>query len=792
MAEEEVVIVEGDDDGGLNLDIKPTKEQKQEGGTASATTTSEGESAKEPKFTFKLDRKNIILLAGAVVMLIAAIVFTVYLVSHRAQDDNSTATGLLFGGKSYSQDQAAKRVAYDRNDIERLIKKAKALYDSGDKENALKLYKEISMFNESISSYNLGVAKMNEKDYSSAIRYFKDSLENGDNEFPAAINATLCAIKLGDKKQKEHFLELAEQALPKYVSSPLYSYYYTLLQYYSGNYFEALASINAKTSNYFDKEVGQLAPRLYLIHDDPINSLDYLLKIKNKDNLAQGLLYARDGRYIDAEQSLVKALGDGADSVKTNMALALIYLKTGACVSASNAITESVGVSEINATNMYPIKVVLRSSAFDSDAVQQKLASEFLYDSKTQNQILFYYAPFKLFNPDKSIASIKKGQAGILINDNKGGAEYLSGAAKTSRANAEIVRGIEYAINGRVWLANKTFKALEKQYQTHSILLYNLALTYAQLGDMRLANKYFTRSYNLDQRNPEAGIFAIITAKEMGIDFEKIKIPLDEHFTEQKTTGKMDEITMLYNIATDATYGNTEWMLKSEKKSPFACAIAVMLALKTNKMQSAIEFSNALLRQSPKDIVASAIGLHLADNGKDVKTFAKKVQSFMLRGDYDKNSIFYGPDIAYRTYINLARISGLVYIAEQLFDEKLRTEQYDRVQLLKAWSVSKVFMKKFDEANKGLSEVIFKNDNLNPEILFYAGTSAIASGKTAEAISFFELSKMAEKLNPESLYILGMLYQEAGSLKVASGSYKQIKDVYTSQFFDFELKPKLY
>lgn len=789
MAEEEVVIVEGEGSGDLNLDLKDGAKAKP---VDDEIKTKKKNLFEKFNITFRFDKQNTILMSVAAVLFLVGIAVAIYTLTQKQKDDNSTQQ-LLFGSpKNNNNVNEHQKSMHDKSEVERLIKKAKALYDSGDKENALKLYKEISMFNESISSYNLGVAKMNENDFSSAIDYFKVSLENGDNEFPAAINAAICSLRLNDTKQKEYFLEKAQISLPKYVSSPLYSYYYTLLQYYQKNYFEALAAINSKTGNHFDKEVNQLAPKIYLLHDDSINSLDYLIKTKDKDLLSQGLLYARDGKYSDAEQTLIKALRDGSNVVKTNMALSLVYLKMGACVSASNTINEAISTSDTNATNAYPIKVVLRSTAFDSDAIQQQLASSFLKDPYIINSILYYYAPFKLFNPDKTIASIKKGQAGILINDNKGGTEYLSMAAKTSKANAELVRGIEYAINGRIWLANKTFKALEKQYSTHPILLYNLGLTYAQLGDIRLANKYFTRSFNLDQRNQEAGLFAILTAKSLGTDFEKLKLPLDDYFGEQKTSGKSDETTMLYNIVTDGTIGNTEWLLKGEKKTPFSYAIAVVLSLKTNKKTQAIGFAEELNKHMPKDLVSRAILLHAKDDEKDIKEFAKKIQTTLLRGDFDKNYIYYGPDIAYKTYINLARISGLVYTAEQLFDDKLKIENYDRVQLLKASSLSKIFMKKFSEAYTGFSEVIFKNDNLNPDILFYAGASAIASGRTAEAISFFELSKLSEKLNPESLYTLGMLYQEAGNLKTATGQYKQIKDMYTSQFFDFEVKMKRY
>jgi tetratricopeptide (TPR) repeat protein len=790
MADENEVVIEAG--GGESPASSPAVEQSKP--AAAPKTEPKPKKSFLPKieFHFELNKKNSILLGVASTLFVAAIIVTIFTLMNKSPDEKLSDYYLSFFKKKPVEEKeiaATKRVKYSKSDVERLIEKAKLLYDSGDKENALKLYGEIAMFNEAISSYNLGIAKMGENEYKSAIDYFKISLKNGDNEFPAAINAAVCAIKLSDSATREHFLSLAQSVLPKYVSSPLYSYYYMLLQYYRGNYFETLASINTRTSNYFDKEAFAIAPRIYLLLDDNAKTLEYLTKAKSKDFLAQGLLLARDGRYIDAELALVNVQRQGGDQLKASMALALIYLKTGACVTATNAISEATSIDEMNATKAYPIKVFIRDGAFDSDAVQKKLAESYLYETRNLNALMFYFAPYKIFNPDKTISSIKKGQAGIIIDDASNGADYLVSAAKSSRANAGMVRGIEYALNGRIALANKAFKELEKTFPSHAVLLYNLALTYAQLGDTRLANKYFTKAYNLDQRNPEAGLFAIVTAKSLGINYDKFVTPLEEEMSAIKASGINNDLAMLYNYTFETTSGLSEW-LGVEKKSHFSLMLAVLLTSKADRRAQATTFAKQLSSQLPNDLVAGAVLAHVENNGKDVKVFAKKIQSMLLRGSYDKSAIFYGPDIAYKTYIHLARISGLVYKAEMTLDEKLRTENYDRIQLLKAWAMTKLYMKKFDESFNGFSEVIFKNDNLNPDLLSLAGAAAIGSGRTADAISFFELSKISEKVNPESLYTLGLLYQEAGNLRAASAQYKQINDMFTSEFFDFNVVVK--
>ena len=279
MAEEEVVIVEGD-----NQQAKPETKELSDSVSKAVGDQAQPSEAKPSKFHFKFDTKSIVFLISALLLLGLGIFLAIDTLSKKSQDENLTFKEIIFGSKKeHIPTQAKLGLGKDASDIERMIKKAKALYDSGDKENALKLYNEISMFNESISSYNLGVAKMNEGDFEGAMSYFRTSLRNGDNEFPASINAVVCAVKLRDKQQKAYFLKIAERSLPKYVSSPLYSYYYTLFQYYQGNYFEALASSSAKTGDYFTKELNEVAPRIYLLHDDNENTLEYLTRIKNRD-----------------------------------------------------------------------------------------------------------------------------------------------------------------------------------------------------------------------------------------------------------------------------------------------------------------------------------------------------------------------------------------------------------------------------------------------------------------------------------------------------------------------------
>jgi tetratricopeptide (TPR) repeat protein len=262
VADEEVVIVEEDNgaDNPLDLDV----EEKQEPAAADGKKS--------------LKKKLLLFGLPAILLVIIATALAIYFLtkSEKTPEINNTA-------EINETAKPGKKPKITASELERLIEKAKALYDSGDKEGALKLFNEVSIYSEGVSNYNLGVAKMGEKDYAGALEYFKNSIKNADNELPSAINASVCYLKLGDKKTSKEYLSLAKASLYKYTGSPLYSYYYALINYYEGNYYEALSAISAPTSKFFKNESNEIAKRAYLLFGDSADMMDILLGEKNRD-----------------------------------------------------------------------------------------------------------------------------------------------------------------------------------------------------------------------------------------------------------------------------------------------------------------------------------------------------------------------------------------------------------------------------------------------------------------------------------------------------------------------------
>ncbi len=674
------------------------------------------------------------------------------------------------------------------SEMEQLIKKAKALYENGDKAGALKIFEEISIYSEGVSNYNLGVAKMHEGDPKGALEYFKSSIESADNELPSAINAAVCMLKLGDKKAAREYIALAKASLPRYTSSPLYSFYYTMISYYDGDYFEALSSIHSPTSKFFQEESAELAKRAYLLFDDPYEMLKILKNEKNKDYLNIGFLEARVGRYDEAINALENAKKNDDQKLKAAMGEALVYIKAKNPQKAADSINEATTISEQNASNMFNIEIFLRHNAFETSSLQDKLLNQFLLNQKNEASLIFYYAPYKVFNSNKTISSIKKGQAGIMVDDIKAGIGYLENAAKQSKVNAEMVRGIDYALSGRVYQANKLFKSLEPKYPAHAVLMYNLGLSYAQSGDFKEANKYFIKAYNFDPKNYEAGIFSVLTSKIMGVPYDRVKDSLTNDIFGQVNFDNKTAYSAMFAFALDNYPSALTWIGSTPNKNNMLLTIGALASLKVGKKSQAVTYSKALTEASTNDIVASGLDIFVKNSGSDIKSFARETQMYLNKKAYNIEPVFYGPEIAKDMFLSLHRASGLLAKAKEMYEARLQTEKSDRAQLLNGYGATLMYLKMFKEAREAYSAVVMDTNFVNAQTLFMAGASAIASGKHSDAISYFELAKLYDPASAESLYALGVLYLEAANLPQSSKQFKSIKGAFESDFFDFDIK----
>ncbi|MEF3191410.1 MAG: tetratricopeptide repeat protein [Campylobacterales bacterium] len=746
-------------------------------GQSTPTPTIDDEALKQ-----KARRKKILIISAASALLLIGIGVGLY-VTLAPEPTTAPPT------EKPKKETTHSDIATQRSSIEELIEKANLLYKRGDKEKALQIFEEIAQFNEALSHYNLGVAKMKEGAWAEALELFDKALASGEHRTPAALNAAVCAKQLGNQEAFKHYLDIAEAALPETAGTKLYSYYYALLRYYQGRPIETLAAATKPTSNFFMREHLKIGAQMANLLDDSALAIKFLEAEKNPQNeLPLGLLYARLANYDEAAKHLDAAERYGLDPLRTLMAQALVHLKRNKFPDAALALERASLKDEANASRFYAIKTILKESLFDIDKGQRDFQKNFLLDRKTLYATLFYYAPFKIFNPNKTVADIKKGQLELLSEESAQAMAHLEHSARTSNINGKIAQGIKMALGWHITPAYKLFKELESRTTGHSILQYNLGLTYAQLGNYPMAYKHFLRAYHFDRTNYLAGIFTIICGELTNNDTRRIVMSLREDL--QNSATKDNEtllyLSMLYYF--DNNLGAAaRWFDQShDKEGAFERIFEILLAQKQNDAAQLKRSAAKLHRLLPKDILSNILYAYISYQDRPIKEFAYRAQELLKGNQLDLSSLYYGPVIVPALYVRLGFLTGLLPGIEQKLKARVRLERYDVENGLRALALAQIYLKKFEESYANYSHLIDALKVGDAQTVFQASVAAMASGRHAEAIGYLELAKALDPYNLESRVGLGLLYIEAGNLKAAANAFKVIDDKnFVSDYFDF-------
>ena len=163
MAEEEVVILEA---SALDENFAPMQD---EGALEEAAAEKlEEENAKRLQEKEK-KKRTLLILGGAVFLLLITIGLIVALMTKKEPIPEPVVL-------EETTEEVIPKPQFSPSKLETMIKKANLLYEQGNKEDALKIYEHIATFNEAISFYNIGVAKMKEQNFSEALEAFKNAL----------------------------------------------------------------------------------------------------------------------------------------------------------------------------------------------------------------------------------------------------------------------------------------------------------------------------------------------------------------------------------------------------------------------------------------------------------------------------------------------------------------------------------------------------------------------------------------------------------------------------------------
>ncbi|EKP4619747.1 tetratricopeptide repeat protein [Campylobacter coli] len=741
----------------------------------------------EPTPWYK-DRK-FMSLVGLSLGIICILVFTLFYLTF----NEGKVKPDIIASKPIEQPVVMPDESYNYNDMTRvdgMIQKANALYLKGEVEQALKVYEQIAVYNESLSNYNLGVSQMNEGKFDEAFDSFKKAIANGENQSVAAINAAVCALKLNDKEKFKYYIDLAQVYLPKEGKSKLYDYYLALINYYKGYYPEALQMLQRVNSEPYTDVAKYLSAKIYAKMDFDAKSVQQLnTQGSFEPSLSLGLLYARMGEYDKAKIALNTAMKIERDFNQSLSALTLVDIKTGDFQDMLLRLQDTYRNDEdkYKILDRYKIKVRLNKELFNIAIAQRNFSNDILKKQKDQFDLLFYFAPYQVFDSKQASLYIKKANITNFVDDSSDGQSYLARSQALSSTNVKISNIINDALNQKLRLANKEFQALLEDYPEHSILQYNLALTYAQMQNYELAYKHFSSSYHLNPKNYLAGAFAMFCGKLSDNDTTKLYHEILDNIAADSNFKANMQKNMLF-LANGDYISMLPYLDENGQKTPLKLIFETIIA-KNNNLNNQVDVRIAKLRSElPQDIVANILYFNSLNSNLNIKEYAQNAQIHFKNLQVDYRSVFGGSNIARELYVNLMHIAGLLNLERQKFKTLINTSKVKDEGMIQTLAYLDIFAQQYEESYALYNTLIDEYGAKDSRTLFLASVAAVGANNPNSAIALLQLSKLTDKNNKESKVALGLLYQEVGNYEAAMTQYRTLPNDFKSEFFTFDIK----
>ncbi|EAL3448530.1 tetratricopeptide repeat protein [Campylobacter coli] len=741
----------------------------------------------EPTPWYK-DRK-FMSLVGLSLGIICILVFTLFYLTF----NEGKVKPDIIASKPIEQPVVKPDESYNYNDMARvdgMIQKANALYLKGEVEQALKVYEQIAVYNESLSNYNLGVSQMNEGKFDEAFDSFKKAIANGENQSVAAINAAVCALKLNDKEKFKYYIDLAQVYLPKEGKSKLYDYYLALINYYKGYYPEALQMLQRVNSEPYTDVAKYLSAKIYAKMDFDAKSVQQLnTQGSFEPSLSLGLLYARMGEYDKAKIALNTAMKIERDFNQSLSALTLVDIKTGDFQDMLLRLQDTYRNDEdkYKILDRYKIKVRLNKELFNIAIAQRNFSNDILKKQKDQFDLLFYFAPYQVFDSKQASLYIKKANITNFVDDSSDGQSYLARSQALSSTNVKISNIINDALNQKLRLANKEFQALLEDYPEHSILQYNLALTYAQMQNYELAYKHFSSSYHLNPKNYLAGAFAMFCGKLSNNDTTKLYHEILDNIAADSNFKANMQKNMLF-LANGDYISMLPYLDENGQKTPLNLIFETIIA-KNNNLNNQVDVRIAKLRSElPQDIVANILYFNSLNSNLNIKEYAQNAQIHFKNLQVDYRSVFGGSNIARELYVNLMHIVGLLNLERQKFKTLINTSKVKDEGMIQTLAYLDIFAQQYEESYALYNTLIDEYGAKDSRTLFLASVAAVGANNPNSAIALLQLSKLTDKNNKESKVALGLLYQEVGNYEAAMTQYRTLPNDFKSEFFTFDIK----
>lgn len=670
--------------------------------------------------------------------------------------------------------------------IDSMIQKANALYLKGQMQQALEIYEQIAVYSEALSNYNLGVSQMRQGNFDLALESFQKAIASNENQTVSAINAAVCALYLNDEAKFKYYIDLAYIYLPNEARSQLFEYYLSLINYYKGFYPEALQSLQAMENESYSDDAKYLSAKIYAKMGLEEKAIKQLQEQGTHDaNLALGLLHANLGQYDKAITHLQHSLKIDRDRNASIAALNLIDLKTGQyqdLISRIGAYTPNTKAI----LDLYKIKVRIKRGLSDTLAVQRTFAKDFMPDKKAQADLLFYFAPYQVFDSRQALRYINKANMIDFLQDSKQSEELLATSQNISSVNVKIAQIINQVLNHELRKSNQDFMKLLSQYQEHSILHYNLALSYAQLQNYHLAYKHFASSYHLNPQNYAAGALAVLAGSLSDKDTRALVNQINENI-ETDPNFKAQNYKNIIALANNESVSMLPFLEDDSEINPFNLMFKAIIAKNNNLKDQSNQFIFMLKDQLKDDALANILFFNAQNQDLSIKEYAQNAQIYFKNFTPDYKALAGSAVVLRDDFLSLMRVSGLLNKERENLKEKLSGSSDDE-SLIAMLAYMDIYAGIYNEAYDLYTILIDDYGIKDSMTYFLAAVAAIGANNPNAAIALLELSKLEDTGNQETRVALGLLYQEVQNYEPALFHYGQVKDGFQSNFFTFDIR----
>lgn len=690
------------------------------------------------------------------------------------------------------EDQLVQRdLVYSQpnNELSELIQKANILYNNGRVEDALEIFDKLALYSQSLANYNLGVIKIAEGHYKEAEEIFNRAINGGDDVSISAINAAYAAYKLGDHKAFSDYLQLANSKLIDSRNAPFYSYLYGVTSYYNRYYFESLSPLMHPNSQDYTQQNDLLASKIFLLFNDDYNALKHLEKSANKEDfLALGMLYARNGDYQKARNKIQEYLLGNPRNLKAINALELVNLKLRNYAEAARLLDPF-----LEKRMPFKIKTGLNPDLFNIDIAQKTFWNRrFEHRQSLQYKILFYYAPYKVFDSQEVFQILSEGNFEWGSGRFDESSDSYVRSKTISKINRDIANGLKEVYGGDLRKALRIFLKNAKTYSQHSVLFYDIGLIYAQLGDFEKAYMYFSKAYHLNNKDMLSGIFAIMSGQLVYQDISRIESSIAVDFTNVEFKNEQEK-TFLFELFEYSKSGNPSFFGFTDDATvanrPIYYAFSAVSAMVRLDGPKLVEYFSKLKQIQPNDLATNILYEVSKNFGKNLKNISLSFSQNFRKGNFSNlHSLYYGGALVRELYIYLAFVTGsLSYVIEEL-QNKLISEDKSPNGIMQALGLAYIYHQDFEKAFGTYNTLIdnLKEDDFRTK--FLGAVSAIGAKHYNNAVALLQISKLDSIASLESRYALGLLYQQTGNIKSAIMLFNGIVNKgFVSEFFDFQI-----